>query len=723
MRLVGHTWASRRTNQCAPLYRPWLPLPALGRINTPSADEWSQRRLWRELPLVQMCTAHLEYYDKEHPGRTGLLKSREWKQASQISRGTLQGQDNTSTYADMSLFRDIECGPVPNITGHAWLLSAPRIRGTFTLVWTCVSVVLLCTWAILYSNVPIETEERTCEQRWRRRGYLLSRAVFWWLIALVAPELVACAEVSKFLAAKYLVETVKAKVDAEKAEVKEKGAATGRNTPAVCHETNPRRWAIWDLQHAFLANMGGFAIKFPAEKTKPGNAPATATGPATSNGAESSDLQGAGAPSDRLCAKCKQPLAEETKDDHDNIKAPLTNVTTVEVGPDRSSAEKDKNCTANGTATKHPLGARYGRPISEQKDSDKLAFLFPLESLGKTLWSCGNNGSNARLVEAVLKSETPERLGETHHSPTSFFDNVMALRGDIWVLEGPQLLKAVELGIINLPTVRPAEIQDKGKADQITTALALGQAGWFALELALRAARRLPTSQLETYTLGFVVCSIITYIMVWNKPKSVSTRIQITALRRPANADEIREVAIQAGIPQWFRRNAHSIGDDVVHDCGHKWLDYFKVGPSLPLHISGCVIALVFGAVHFTAWNAKFPYPLEQKLWHWACILLTALPLPISGFMLCAQHLRLTSVSAPAGTDGGECGGTPPQVRRKRTKLMKWIVRLLWVIVILMYTLYVGARFFIVIEAVRSLFFLPPGAYTTTAIWDFPHIG
>lgn len=86
------------------------------------------------------------------------------------------------------------------------------------------------------------------------------------------------------------------------------------------------------------------------------------------------------------------------------------------------------------------------------------------------------------MVCEVLNKLEPEHIG--NHSPRSSFDNVMALRGNIWVLDGRQLLEARKRGIIDkLPSVTEAEIEDRSKGDVITKFLSLLQTLQFVARL------------------------------------------------------------------------------------------------------------------------------------------------------------------------------------------------------------------------------------------------
>lgn len=47
----------------------------------------------------------------------------------------------------------------PNCTlppPHTNFVSGPNIRGTMTILWNCISVILLCTWNIQHLNIPLD---------------------------------------------------------------------------------------------------------------------------------------------------------------------------------------------------------------------------------------------------------------------------------------------------------------------------------------------------------------------------------------------------------------------------------------------------------------------------------------------------------------------------------------------------------------------------------------
>ncbi len=126
-----------------------------------------------------------------------------------------------------------KCEPLPDQPG--WVAS-DQYRSSFSIIWTCLFIVSICTWAVLHPPVPAETAEDSLWEVMQRRIYLTVRTSWWWLVALIAPECVAGGYAGDFLAARH-----------------------GR---AMMKEVAEEDGVPWSLTHAFFADMGGFAITF-----------------------------------------------------------------------------------------------------------------------------------------------------------------------------------------------------------------------------------------------------------------------------------------------------------------------------------------------------------------------------------------------------------------------------------------------------------------------------
>jgi hypothetical protein len=122
-------------------------------------------------------------------------------------------------------------------------------------------------------------------------------------------------------------------------------------------------------------------------------------------------------------------------------------------------------------------------------------------------------------------SESPPPWTLTH----CYFANM----GGFWYDDGQshfpvtadQLAKQWDL--IDMPNISEEDIKDKSKTDYFAKAIAILQISQLVVSLIARRIKQLHFSQLETITLVFAVCGIITYTIYWYKPQNVETPIII----------------------------------------------------------------------------------------------------------------------------------------------------------------------------------------------------
>ncbi|KAL7786411.1 hypothetical protein V8C37DRAFT_412516 [Trichoderma ceciliae] len=126
-------------------------------------------------------------------------------------------------------------------------VNAPNIRATMQIIWSCFSVILLCTWSILRPNVPPELkpkEPRPADpiykklfplQKIYKMLFLLYRKAYWAGVMLIAPEFLTTFTTKKMLGTKENNAMLKALAGSE---------------------------IEWDLQQTILADMGGIVIDF-----------------------------------------------------------------------------------------------------------------------------------------------------------------------------------------------------------------------------------------------------------------------------------------------------------------------------------------------------------------------------------------------------------------------------------------------------------------------------
>jgi len=103
---------------------------------------------------------------------------------------------------------------------------------------------------------------------------------------------------------------------------------------------------------------------------------------------------------------------------------------------------------------------------------------------------------------------------------------------------------------------------DRSKSDGVSKALAMLQTGWLWVRLVTRAAHGVTATQLEIMTAAFASCSVVTYVLYFQKLKDVMTRVRITAARYP-NVEGMAEMGRRG------YRYRHEIFQ--LNDTGYKW--------------------------------------------------------------------------------------------------------------------------------------------------------
>lgn len=318
------------------------------------------------------------------------------------------------------------------------------------------------------------------------------------------------------------------------------------------------------------------------------------------------------------------------------------------------------------------------------------------------------------------------------------------------MLDSAQLIAAVEEGIISLPKVTKKELQDKSKSDALVKALAIVQVLWLIIQLAARRYYGLASAPFEIITAALSASTIILYILEWNKPKDVNTPIYVRAnqvIYLPKENDsqkgtdsqkatdpqkgttsvttaEKANISKEATICKDFRKAL----EKVLEVAPYPYLR-FPIIPTKLYQIPSCafhtawnghitkngstkidnhkiwvktaVIAVVsilsFGGIHIFAWNFFFPTKIEQQLWRVCSVAATVLPLPYL-----ATHYSFMK----HGTNVGKT-----RIRQIRT--VQGVLALFYVL----------TRLFLIIESLRSLYYLPRDAFESTWSVNFPHWG
>ena len=455
--------------------------------------------------------------------------------------------------------------------------SSPDARGTLDILWSCLGILLLCTWSIQRLNVPIQTEVTGGKhwygrsQWWGRMGQRFYKKAKWMLITVAAPELIL-------------------------------GKALADRFSADFQTREMKKWAdkdnvSWTVTHSYFANMGGFRVHF--DKDLPQNDDEQPSkNENAAQGTEIRDFSVNGPVHNTLPV-----IAEHSISGPSEVMSPALNSSHVPVSSSSglggitsgalhvdtnvrpqisrniSGAESFLSNSTMSPVLFQPQLRRsttlvitdnyvtkrakrfntglvfYTSPSTLQSEfhdfrkQEKL-FLLGLEKhfercfWGKTGWEQAL--LNRKIVKDVSKGVPSKAI--TQNDAMAFFRNVTMLSGNQWILDAAQLRLARQFNVIeSLPTVTEDQIQDKSKSDFLVNFVAIVQILWLIVQLIARAVRRLPVSQLEIVALAFSVCSLITYGLQWSKPKDCQYAFRVKAVAYPNRAQLI---SIAAAGPQ-----------------------------------------------------------------------------------------------------------------------------------------------------------------------------
>jgi hypothetical protein len=280
-------------------------------------------------------------------------------------------------------------------------------------------------------------------------------------------------------------------------------------------------------------------------------------------------------------------------------------------------------------------------------------------------------------------------------------------------LTAGKVLRLRKDGLIKLPPITRDEIEDKSKGDAFVKAIAVAQISWTIFQIALRANRKLAVSQLEIAVVAFSACAIIIYFIIWKRPKGV--RVPYTlhqypgpipvevhqSLNAPIAPSEpsLLDDRLFSGILGFRAKKSSQIaGACIANDLMSEEYSYAtNMNKFLPYLQGLSVGSMVFGGLHMAAWNLVFPTRSEQIAWRAAALWCFVSPwfvgLSIVVFAIRAEDIE--SEDAP-----------------------KWFVPLQRVI----FFSYVLARFYLLVQIFRTLWFHPPNAYVATWASNIPHV-
>ncbi len=267
-------------------------------------------------------------------------------------------------------------------------------------------------------------------------------------------------------------------------------------------------------------------------------------------------------------------------------------------------------------------------------------------------------------------------------------------------------------------------ILDRAASSDLSKALLIVQVAWFCTNCASRILEGLPLSLLEVSTAAHAFCTLLTYFVWWSKPINVAAPTilrekeaqEVYALLKcsskeydealemakkraeggsstPTEPHRREKIVLAANALQHLlptpERPPGSLG---FHHRDHMLLPGAFVNelpsPVVSVSTSTAISPVLFGLVHFLAWNDHFPTPLERLLWRVTSFVVTCSGLvgvSVAVFMAWLDDKRIIPYSTGKVLEI-LCLTIPP-------------------------FLHVLASGFLIVESFRQLFFLDPAAY------------
>jgi hypothetical protein len=534
-----------------------------------------------------------------------------------------------------------------------------NIRTTLSIAWSCLSVIILCTWNIIHLNVPAyrPPPKNLRQKLWHSLSGPATQ-LKWALLAALAPE--------------YLV-----------------GKAMGEWRAARFATAGWRRWQ-WTMTHAYMANMGYFVLDWGELRFK---TPAR------------------GQPEDaETSAKARVTRVERAREHPKQVPMPAVR---------RATRAQRREHYANGQPSAYDLASpRSTQATRVSSVSSSCKRHLELLSAAAIAAPPSASSDHADTVVPALDGAGPydADIDELRGNPllsVSAKINLSHLKGRRWRLTAAQWYVVAEIhGALPIASITPPleEVELEDRANVLSKILAVFQIIYLIAQLIARAIYQLPSSQLEIATLAFACCSLITYSLYWQCPQNVMM-MRVCKAQRLIYDRELFLTDIAGAGPSYlwlYRRQADQEDSrrDILrpaaipNDASPISADFpfnqllGRNNELMSLAIGALVGGSLFGGVHALAWNFEFPSAVEGALWRISSVLTAVLPL--ISMLPVAFWMRMNPTREKAG-------GSP--VARR---LLPAIALCLCLVP------YVLARLFLVVETARTLVHLPEGAYTDT---------
>ena len=276
------------------------------------------------------------------------------------------------------------------------------------------------------------------------------------------------------------------------------------------------------------------------------------------------------------------------------------------------------------------------------------------------------------------------------------------------------------------------DIIDPAESSGLSKVLLIIQVGWFCTSCVSRLFQHLSLSLLEVSTAAHAFCTIMTYFVLWSKPMNVAAPTLLTgkeaeevyALLKCSDDEYETALGMSKGSAQGdssspeprvlakielaanaLRRSSFSVRPpEPCFEEHHSLmvprdvLDW-SYRRALVLPIATAISPILYGPIHFLAWNGNFPTPLERLLWRISSIVATS-----SGLVSVCVLFLLSRLNHLLGY-------------KFRLDILANILS------VVINGVHVLASGFLLVESFRQLLFLDPTAYELPSWANYwPHI-
>lgn len=209
-----------------------------------------------------------------------------------------------------------------------------------------------------------------------------------------------------------------------------------------------------------------------------------------------------------------------------------------------------------------------------------------------------------------------------------------------WVpfpINAKQLHYLVERNYLPYPAITRAEIKDRNKVDGLLRTITVLQTAWFLLNCLARAGQHIAVTTLELTTVGFVFCTMGTFLCWAHKPADVQVPITLYTHEETS----LRQMLLDAGKDadgsyndtpldfitrgEWSWSRWWTLIINVMKVCNIRIQpkprpitripnDNWPELPSSSVFIIGFV-DMCYAAIYLAGWNFKFATKIERLLW------------------------------------------------------------------------------------------------------------